>query len=61
MYISQDLAAAWGPGFEIAGFSGADTIDVSGAGLSAGQVGCALSHLVAYEAPCWRAGCPGRS
>lgn len=49
-YISQHLAAVWRAEFEIVGFDGADTIDATETGLGAGQVGCALSHLVAYEA-----------
>jgi glycosyl transferase family 25 len=44
------LAAVWRAEFEIVGFDGADTIDATETGLGAGQVGCALSHLVAYEA-----------
>jgi glycosyl transferase family 25 len=48
--ISQHSAVVWRAELEIVGFDGADTIDATETGLGAEQVGCALSHLVAYEA-----------
>lgn len=51
-YITRHLQTIWGPDFEIIGIDGAVAgRDASpGSDLSAGQVGCALSHLAAYEA-----------
>ncbi len=50
-YISRHLAAAWGPDFEVAGYEGAvpDPRVPSPPHLSPGQIGCAMSHMAAYE------------
>ena len=51
-YITAHLNTIWGPDFEMFGIDGALAGQEASAksGLSAGQVGCALSHLAVYEA-----------
>ncbi|MEE7491637.1 glycosyltransferase family 25 protein [Methylobacterium oryzae] len=50
-YISKHLAAAWGPDFEVTGFEGAvpDPDAPPQPHLTRGQIGCAMSHMAAYE------------
>ncbi|MEE7505612.1 glycosyltransferase family 25 protein [Methylobacterium sp. C33D] len=50
-YLSQHLAAVWGPQCEITGFEGPvpDPNAPSQPDLTAGQIGCAMSHMSAYE------------
>lgn len=50
-YLSQHLAAVWGPHCEITGFEGPvpDPNAPFQPALTAGQIGCAMSHMSAYE------------
>ncbi|MCJ2094675.1 glycosyltransferase family 25 protein [Methylobacterium sp. J-072] len=50
-YITRHLHTIWGPDFEVLGIDGtvAGRDAAPDSGLSPGQVGCALSHLAAYE------------
>ncbi|XYD10762.1 glycosyltransferase family 25 protein [Methylobacterium sp. NMS12] len=50
-YLSQHLAAVWGPNCEITGFEGPvpDPNAPFQPDLTAGQIGCAMSHMSAYE------------
>jgi glycosyl transferase family 25 len=49
-YISGHLASLLGSGFEIVGFDGAsNAVPPVQGDLTAGQIGCARSHMVAYE------------